>query len=129
VTVTVFHVLKLIRDNWKELLIIVCLLVVVGKLHYDYRQLEDAYSTTQKSLQNQIAGLQEIHKEELALREAALQEYEVRLGEIEVRYKVSQEELQAIKSSKEKEYVRQYTGDPEMLIENIETVFGFKYVE
>ena len=122
-------ILQFAKKNWKEILIVICLLLVIGKMRYDYSQLESAYITTQESLQNQIAGLQEIHKEELEKREAALEEYEARLGEIEVRYEVSREELEVLKNNKEKEYIRQFTGNPELFVENIETVFGFKYIE
>ena len=68
-------VLGLAKKNWKEIIIIILLLTVIGKMHYDYRQLETAYETSQESLQNQIEGLQAIHTEELQKKEDALRVY------------------------------------------------------
>ena len=58
-------VLTFVKRNWKEITIIVLLLAVIGKMRYDYKQLENTYEASQQSLQNQIDGLQEIHAEEL----------------------------------------------------------------
>ena len=84
-------ILQFAKKNWKEILIVICLLLVIGKMRYDYGQLESAYITTQESLQNQIEGLQEIHKKELEKREEALREYEKQLADIEERYEMDKE--------------------------------------
>jgi hypothetical protein len=122
-------VLRFTRKNWKEILIVICLLLVIGKMRYDYNQLESAYVTTQESLQNQIEGLQEIHKKELEKREEALREYEKQLADIEERYEMDKEKLEELKSKKQKEFVKDFVDDPRSLIEEIETIFGFDYVE
>jgi hypothetical protein len=121
--------LRFTRKNWKEILIVICLLLVIGKMRYDYNQLESAYITTQESLQNQIAGLQEIHKKELKKREQALREYEQQLNDVEERYEMNQEELAALKAQKKKKYVKKFSEDPEMMITEIEALFGFKHVD
>ena len=121
--------LQFTRKNWKELLIVFCLLLVMGKMRYDYNQLESAYITTQESLQNQIAGLQEIHKKELEEREKALREYEEQLTDIEKRYEMDKEELDELKRKKQKEFTKDFVDDPRSLIEEIESIFGFDYVE
>jgi len=122
-------VLQFAKKNWKEILIVICLLLVIGKMRYDYRQLESAYITTQESLQNQIAGLQEIHKKELEEREKALREYEEQLTDIEKRYEMDKEELDELKRKKQKEFTKDFVDDPRSLIEEIESIFGFDYVE
>ena len=122
-------ILQFAKKNWKEILIVICLLLVIGKMRYDYGQLESAYITTQESLQNQIAGLQEIHKKELKKREQALREYEQQLNDIEERYEMNQEELAALKAQKKKKYVKKFSEDPEMMITEIEALFGFKHVD
>ena len=122
-------ILQFAKKNWKEILIVICLLLVIGKMRYDYRQLESAYITTQESLQNQIAGLQEIHKKELEKREEALQEYEEQLADIEERYEMDKEELEKLKNKKQKEFVKDFVDDPRALIEEIESIFGFDYAE
>ena len=125
----VASVLQFAKKNWKEILIVICLLLVIGKMRYDYGQLESAYITTQESLQNQIAGLQEIHKRELEKREEALREYEEQLADIEERYEMDKEELEKLKNKKQKEFVKDFVDDPRALIEEIESIFGFDYVE
>ena len=125
----VASVLQFAKKNWKEILIVICLLLVIGKMRYDYGQLESAYITTQESLQNQIAGLQEIHKKELEKREEALREYEEQLADIEERYEMDKEELEKLKNKKQKEFVKDFVDDPRALIEEIESIFGFDYVE
>jgi len=122
-------ILQFAKKNWKEILIVICLLLVIGKMRYDYGQLESAYITTQESLQNQIAGLQEIHKKELEKREEALREYEEQLADIEDRYEMDKEELEKLKNKKQKEFVKDFVDDPRALIEEIESIFGFDYVE
>ena len=122
-------ILQFAKKNWKEILIVICLLLVIGKMRYDYNQLESAYVTTQESLQNQIEGLQEIHKKELEKREEALREYEKQLADIEERYEMDKEKLEELKSKKQKEFVKDFVDDPRSLIEEIETIFGFDYVE
>jgi uncharacterized membrane protein len=125
----VVTILQFAKKNWKEILIVICLLLVIGKMRYDYNQLESAYVTTQESLQNQIAGLQEIHKKELAKREQALQEYEQQLNDIEERYEMNQEELVTLKAQKKKKYVKKFSEEPEVIVTEIEALFGFEYVE
>ena len=122
-------ILQFAKKNWKEILIVICLLLVIGKMRYDYGQLESAYITTQESLQNQIEGLQEIHKKELEKREEALREYEEQLADIEERYEMDKEKLEELKSKKQKEFVKDFVDDPRSLIEEIETIFGFDYVD
>ena len=122
-------ILQFAKKNWKEILIVICLLLVIGKMRYDYGQLESAYITTQESLQNQIAGLQEIHKRELEKREEALREYEEQLADIEDRYEMDKGELEKLKNKKQKEFVKDFVDDPRALIEEIESIFGFDYVE
>jgi len=125
----VVTILQFAKKNWKEILIVICLLLVIGKMRYDYNQLESAYVTTQESLQNQIAGLQEIHKKELAKREQALQEYEQQLNDIEERYEMNQEELVTLKAQKKKKYIKKFSEEPEVIVTEIEALFGFEYVE
>ena len=122
-------ILQFAKKNWKEILIVICLLLVIGKMRYDYGQLESAYITTQESLQNQIEGLQEIHKKELEKREEALREYEEQLADIEDRYEMDKEELDKLKRKKHKEFTKEFVDDPELLAGEIQALFGFDYVE
>jgi len=122
-------ILQFAKKNWKELLIAFCLLTMMGKMRYDYKQLESAYETTQDSLQKQIEGLQAIHAKELDKREKALREYEEHITEIEKHYAMNKEQLDELKKKKRKEFVKEFSSDPESLIKEIKSSFGFEYVK
>ena len=89
-------VLGLAKKNWKEITIIVLLLAVIGKMRYDYKQLENAYQTSQQSLQNQIDGLQEIHAEELEKKQKALQTYRDALELLEREYDQERDQIEVV---------------------------------
>ena len=127
-------VLTFVKRNWKEITIIVLLLAVIGKMRYDYKQLESAYEASQQSLQNQIDGLQEIHAEELQRKENALQTYRDALELLEREY---EEERGKVKLVVEERIVeietqidnrKQFTENKEELAEQITDTFGFQYV-
>jgi capsular polysaccharide biosynthesis protein len=127
-------VLTFIKRNWKEITIIVLLLAVIGKMRYDYKQLEKTYEASQQSLQNQIDGLQEIHAEELQRKENALQTYRDALELLEREY---EEERGKVKLVVEERIVeietqidnrKQFTENKEELAEQITDTFGFQYV-
>jgi hypothetical protein len=122
------------KKNWKEITIIVLLLTVIGKMRYDYKQLQNTYETSQQSLQNQIDGLQDIHAEELEKKENALQqyrdaidllerEYEKERGKIEV---VVEERIVEIETTIDNR--KQFTENKEELAEQVTDTFGFQYV-
>lgn len=121
--------LEFARKNWKEILIIVCLLLVVGKMRYDYNQLEHAYETSQESLREQIAGLQAIHTEEIRQRDEALNRYKEEIENIERRHVRELEELAELRDDTRKEFQNQFIRDPQRLADAIEDIFGFKHVE
>jgi len=127
-------VLGLAKKNWKEITIIILLLTVIGKMRYDYKQLENAYQTSQQSLQNQIDGLQDIHAEELERKEQALQTYREALELLERQY---EEERGAIEIVVDERIVeiettidnrKQFTENKEELAEQVTDTFGFQYV-
>ena len=126
---SVATLLQFVKENWKEILIVICLLLVIGKMRVDYNQLEKTYLTSQQSLQNQISSLQQIHQEELEKREVALREYEEQLADIEQRYLANQAKLLALKDKSKKKYIKKFSEDPKILVEDIETMFGFRHVD
>ena len=122
-------ILGLLKKNWKEALIILCLLTAMGKMRVDYNRLEKAHEGMQTSLQEQILGLQAIHAEELARRDAALRTYKEELGKIERRYEANLESIKDDRERKYQEYIHRFIRDPEELAKDIEELFGFEYVE
>ena len=126
-------VLGLAKKNWKEITIIILLLTVIGKMHYDYRQLETAYETSQESLQNQIEGLQAIHAEELQRKEQALQNYREALDLLEREYEKERGEIKIVVDERivEIETIidnrKQFTENKQELADQVTDTFGFQY--
>ena len=126
--------LGLAKKNWKEIAIIVLLLTVIGKMRYDYRQLENTYEASQQSLQNQIDGLQDIHAEELERKEQALQTYREALELLERQYEEERENVKVVVEERVVEIEttidnrKQFTENKEELAEQVTDTFGFQYV-
>ena len=122
------------KKNWKEITIIILLLTVIGKMRYDYKQLESAYETSQQSLQNQIEGLQDIHAEELQRKEQALQNYRDALELLEREYDRERDQIEVVVEERIVEIEstidnrRQFTENKEELAEQETDTFGFQYV-
>ena len=127
-------VLGFVKKNWKEITIVILLLAVIGKMRYDYKQLENTYETSQQSLQNQIDGLQEIHAEELEKKEKALQTYRDALELLEREYDRERDQIEVVVEERIVEIEstidnrRQFTENKEELAEQITDTFGFQYV-
>jgi len=127
-------VIGLAKKNWKEIAIIILLLTVIGKMRYDYKQLEIAYETSQESLQNQIEGLQAIHAEELQKKEDALHVYRESMATLEREYLKEKENIKVITEEKiveieiEIDNRKQFTENKQELADKIEDAFGFQYV-
>jgi CII-binding regulator of phage lambda lysogenization HflD len=127
-------VLGFAKKNWKEITIIILLLTVIGKMRYDYKQLESAYQTSQQSLQNQIEGLQEIHAEELERKEHALRTYREALELLEREYDRERDQIEVVVEERIVEIEttidnrRQFTENKEELAEQVRDAFGFQYV-
>ncbi len=128
------NALDFVKRNWKEITIIVLLLAVIGKMRYDYRQLENAYEVSQQSLQNQIDGLQEIHAEELEKKEHALQTYRDALELLERQYEQDRGKIEVVVEERIVEIEtkidnrKQFTENKEELAEQVTDTFGFQYV-
>ncbi len=127
-------VLGFIKKNWKEITIVILLLTVIGKMRYDYKQLEGAYQTSQQSLQTQIEGLQEIHAEELERKEHALQTYRDALELLDRQYEEDRAEVEVVVEERIIEIEttidnrKQFTENKEELAEQVTDTFGFQYV-
>ena len=123
---TVFGFLK---KNWKETLIVLGLLSVMGKMRMDYMHLEEMHESMRTSLQEQIAGLQDIHEEELRRRDAALRMYKEELEKIEKQYEKDLMIIETDRQDRYEKYLHEFIEDPDQLAEDIYSLFGFEYVE
>jgi len=121
-------IIQFLVKNWKGVLIVLLSGVVMGKMRYDYKQMQAAYEASEQSLQAQLAGLKEIHEKQLADMENSLQIYKDTIEQVERDYQESQEELLEVIESRREEFGRQFSEDPEELSETIMFMYGFDYV-
>lgn len=122
------EMLLLAKQNWKEITIIALLLLAMGKMRYDYSQLESAYEASLESMEEQIRGLQHIHDEELAARDKALESYRKSLELLEESYLEKQSELEDQMRWKKKIYIKDFTKDKNSMADAIIDTYGFEYV-
>ena len=98
---------------------------IIGKMRYDYKQLQRAYEVTEDSLKAQIDGLKDIHQRELDRRDEALKNYRDALIELEKNYMDSQAGLERERRTYKDARVKDFKTNPESLSRDIEEAFGF----
>tara|TARA_R100001377_G_scaffold68571_1_gene43851 strand:+ start:118 stop:498 length:381 start_codon:yes stop_codon:yes gene_type:complete len=121
-------VLAFCLKHWKEIGLVLLLLVVFGKSQYDVRNIIKAHEVSQQSLKTQIEELQGIHAEELQQRDEALEEYRIRNEKLEMHYQDALTDLSNEIDKKKERVIRNYREDKEALIFQIEDIYGFTYV-
>ena len=121
-------VLEFALKNWKAILIVVLLLVVVLKTRYDYHLMEDAYQTRIDSTEAQIEGLKDIHEQEIHEKQLLMESYLEEIASLEREYEITLKELDEEQERKTREYGRKFSEDKEGLIKDIETTLGLEYV-
>lgn len=95
----------------------------------DYASLKKSMEVMGESYEAQIAALEELHRKEIAAREAAIIEYEKELTEITDKYNQAIDDLQKGKEEDIRDFIRDFEEQPEALAIEIEQIFGFEYVE
>jgi ribonuclease HI len=90
--------------------------------------MQKAYQIQSDSVQAQIEGLKEIHKQEIQKKQLLMESHLESIAAIEQEYEDARKELEDLKLSKTKEYTRKYRDDKQQLIEDIENKFGVEYV-
>ena len=121
-------ILEFALKNWKAILIVLLLLVVVLKTRYDYHLMESAYQTRIESTEAQIEGLIGIHEQEMHEKQLLMESYLEELASLEKEYEVTLQELDEERERKTREYSRKFSEDKEGLIKDIETTLGLEYV-
>lgn len=123
------RVLQFGLKHWKEIAVVVSLLVVSIKTRLDYQALHKAYEISKQETEERIDALQAIHGEEIERREQALKEYKKALDELQDNYDESRDDLEREKQKKTKQFEEQFTQDKEALANAIISTFNFEYVE
>jgi len=117
-----------VLKNWKAILIVLLLLVVVLKTRYDYHLMQTVYQTRIDSTEAQIEGLKDIHEQEMHEKQLLIEDHLEELASIEREYETTLQELEKERQKKTREYARKFSEDKKGLIKDIETTLGFKYV-
>lgn len=117
-----------ILKNWKAILIVSLLAVLMLKFGRDYRLMQKAYETQAQSHEAQIEGLKEIHKNEIIEKQLLMESHLESLASIEQEYEIALKELEEEKKNRRGEVIRKFSEDKEGLVKDIETTFGFEYV-
>jgi uncharacterized protein YsxB (DUF464 family) len=122
------RILEFALKNWKAILIVLLLLVVVLKTRYDYHLMQSAYTTMIESNEAQVEGLKEIHKKEIEEKQLLMESFLESIANIEEDYERTLAELEVERNKKTREYARKFSEDREGLIKDIETTLGLEYV-
>ena len=120
-------VLDFIVNHWREIALVILALTVFAKMRYDYRQLEMAYEASEKSLQEQISGLQDIHRREIEQREQAIDDYRELMAELELRLLEGQREIEEDREEARERHIYEFSHDKESLANDLEEEFGIVY--
>jgi F0F1-type ATP synthase membrane subunit b/b' len=119
--------LSFVGKYWKEIAV-ACLLFAVSFLWWkDHKGLVDAYDASVESYEVRIKELKESYQRETERKEAALEEYKEKVYLLESQYMDFKEELALVKEEKVEEYITLRRDNPERLVNEIESKFGFEH--
>ena len=122
------QIAQFIVQNWKAMLIVSLLAVVMLKNKQDYNLMQKAYNTQIESHQAQIEGLKEIHKQEIREKQKLMESHLESIAAIEQDYENALEMINELREDKVGKYRNKFNSDREQLIKDIETTFGIQYV-
>ena len=122
------QILEFVVTHWKEILIVVLAIVVVAKTRYDYNLMQKTYKTQIESVQSQIEGLKEIHKQEIKEKQLLMESHLESIAEIEKDYEDALDMIDELRQDKAGKYRNKFNSDREELIRDIESKFGIEYV-
>ena len=121
--------LQYAKRNWKELLIVVLLSFFYIKGKMDYNSLYRLHEKTIEGYETRIEKLNEAHEERLRQKDEAIQQYIQRVEDIRNEYDTQKEEIIDRRETKKEEIKQILQEKPKELITDIESRFGFEYVE
>jgi hypothetical protein len=122
------QILDFVLKNWKAILIVLLLLVMVLKTRYDYHLMEKAYNTMIDSNKAQLEGLRQLHEEEIEAKERLLNKYISDMNELEQRYDITIQELEKQRTKKQRKYYKKFSQNEKDFIKDIEKILGVEYV-
>ena len=122
-------ILAFCLKHWKEIGLVLLLLVVFGKSQYDIRNIIKAYEISEQSMRTQIENLKSFHAKELELRDEAIEKYQAELAALEEQYEIRLSEIESLTKAEKEVIIREFTEDKEALIQRFIETYGLYYVQ
>lgn len=123
------QIIDYVKKNWKELLIVALLFFFYIKGRMDYSSLYNLHIETTQSYEKRIEDLNKAHEERIRKKDEAIKQYIQRVEDLRNQYDTQKEEIEVKREEKQQEIKQILLEKPEVLINDIESKFGFKYVE
>ena len=121
--------IEFLSTYWKEVAI-ACLLFATSFLWWqDHKGLVSAYDASVESYETRIKELKKSHKRETERKVQAIQEYQVKIAELESEYLEYQQAVTEAKKERVQDFVTLRQDNPDQLIQEIEENFGFEHVD
>ena len=121
--------LTFLARYWKETLIGLLLLIVSASWDYDRSSLIEAMDSATSRYEQEILLIKESHARELEKKEGLVREYEEKIQQLQIVFDESQQELETLKSDRVAEVTVLRHSSPEVVAQQIQSAFGFDYVE
>jgi TolA-binding protein len=122
-------VAKFAATHWKEIALAVMLFAISFLWWRDHKGLVGAYEASVEGYEQRIQELKKSHKRETERKEAALNEYRTKISELETEYFEYKQAIEEEREERVDELIILRQDEPEQLIHEIESRFGFEYVE
>ncbi len=120
---------RFIGNYWKEIALAVLLFVVSFFWWQDHKGLVDAYDASVESYETRIEELKKSHQRETERKAKALEDYKIKLEELETEYIEYQQAVAEAKHERVQDFVTLRQENPDQLILEIEAKFGFEYAD
>jgi hypothetical protein len=122
-------ILAFCLKHWKEIGLVLLLLVVFGKSQYDMRNIIKAHEISEQSMRTQIENLKSFHAKELELRDEAIEKYQAELQALEEQYEIRLVEIETLTKEEKAIIIKEFTEDKEALIQRFIETYGLYYVQ
>ena len=122
-------ILAFCLKHWKEIGLVLLLLVVFGKSQYDMRNIIKAHEISEQSMRTQIENLKSFHAKELELRDEAIEKYQAELQALEEQYEIRLVEIETLTKEEKAIIIKEFAEDKEALIQRFIDPYGLYYVQ
>ena len=102
-------ILAFCLKHWKEIGLVLLLLIVFGKSQYEMRSIIKAHEISEQSMRTQIENLKSFHAKELQLRDEAIEKYQAELEALEEQYEIRLSEIENLTKAEKEVIIREFT--------------------